>query len=417
MGKIFTTIAIVGMVFGATITASFAQTVERIRVGIHADMTRIVLDVRGDADLAYDVAGTGQGKVLLIAFPKVSWNAPKVLRTPKGVVSGYQFRPHSNGGALAITTTKPIKIKRSFSLPHSGKRGARIVFDLVDQPAASGFIRAAAQRISVTQQEKPAQLAQAAPLPRETWLKNWLSAPVPGKALPHASPQGQSTFSAPLTPPQAPQVSPSYTRQPYSPTTHVPIGVKDQRMPQVPNSLALSYELPPAARLDPLQKKAQSINTNGPYMGVNFGGSFLDHKVSSATDSADIESNQTYFKIFGGYRYTRYYSLEVFYGDLGESTDTSLALEQAESGISGGGVAFQVGYPILEQLVPFAKAGVIARHADSKIGGEDQGGWSPRSYFGAGVDYWVTPHIGIRGEYENYALTNDAISAAMMYKF
>jgi hypothetical protein len=431
MGKILRTIGVVCMLLGATITASFAQSLERIRVGIHTNMTQIVLDVRGDADLAYEVAGTGQGKALLIAFPKVSWNAPKILNAPKGVVSGYRFKAHSDGGALAITTSKPIKIKRSLTLPASGRRGARIVFDLVDGLAMPAFSPVATQHISPAMRPtpkrmiaaQPTQLTQAAVVPQEPWLKNWLSAPVPGKGSSGALSGKQGTFRTPQAP-HIPQAKPTYSTpysRPYSQPTPtaapMPIGATAQGRPQVPDSLAPKYQLPLAAKLDPLQHNAQSAKIRGPFIGVNFGASFLDHKINSATDTAAIEANRAYFKVFGGYRYTRFYSLEFFYGDLGGDTGTSVANDDAEADISAGGVAFKVGYPILEQMVPFAKVGVVAFHADSKIGGEDEGGWSTRSYFGAGIDFWFTPNIGIRGEYENYALNNDTVSAGMMYKF
>ena len=427
MGKIIRTIGIVCMLLGTTITASLAQSVEQIRVGVHSAMTRIVLDVQGDADLAYDVAGTGQGKALLIAFPKVSWNAPKTLNSPKGVVSGYQFKAHSGGGALAITTTKPIKIKRSFTLPASGRRGPRIVFDLVDAPAGPGFSRATTQRISAPLghtpkrmvSAKPAQIAQAIVLPQEPWLKDWLSAPVPGKGSSGRSSGGHDTLQnqqAPLSPQIRPSYSPPYT-SPGPAMAPMPIGATDHGLPQVPGSLAPKYQLPPSARLDPIQKKTQEFDTQGAYIGVNFGGSFLDVTVRNSFGTADIESTQTYFKLFSGYRFTRIFSMEVFYADLGSSTKSTDSTLNAEVSLSGPGFAVQAGYPIVEWFVPFAKLGLIYLNIDGKFDNEDAGGHSGKSYFAAGLDFWLTPNIAVRGEYENYALTNDAISAGIIYKF
>ena len=427
MGKMLKTIGIACILLCTTITASLAQSVERLRVGIHTTMTRIVLDVRGEADLAYEVAGTGQGKALLIAFPKVSWNAAKTLNTPKGVVSGYRFKAHAGGGALAISTTKPIKIKRSFILPASGRRGARIVFDLVDGPAMPELHRVATQRISAPLVKtpkrmvpaEPAQVAQAIVLPQEPWLKTWLSAPVPGKGSSAPSSGGHNALQnqqAPLNP----QIKPSY-RTPYTPpvppAAPMPIGATDQVIPQVPNSLAPKYQLPRSARLDPIQQKTQEFDTQGGYMGVNFGGSFLDVTVSNNEGTAEIESTQTYFKLFGGYRFTRIFSMEVFYADLGKSsqkTDTNLP---AEASLSGPGFAVQAGYPIVEWFIPFAKVGFIYLDIDGKINEANVGGHSGKSYFGAGIDFWLMPNIAIRGEYENYGLNTDTISAGMIYKF
>jgi len=343
------------------------------------------------------------------------------------VVSGYRFKAHAGGGALAISTTRSIKIRRSFVLPASGRRNARIVFDLVDGPAMPELHRVATQRISAPlsktpnrmEPAEPAQVAQAIVLPQEPWLKNWLSAPVPGKGSSAPSSGGQNELQnqqAPLRP----QIKPSYSI-PYTPATPrvtpMPIGATDQVIPQVPGSLAPKYQLPPSARLDPVQKKTQEFDTQGGYMGVNFGGSFLDVTISNTEGTAEIESTQTYFKLFGGYRFTRIFSMEVFYANLGKSTQTTDTNLSAEASLSGPGFALQAGYPIVEWFIPFAKVGFIYLDIDGKINEANVGGHNGKSYFGAGIDFWLMPNIAIRGEYENYGLNSDAISAGMIYKF
>jgi len=433
MGKFFTTIAGVGIVLTTMITAPLAQSIERVRFGVNPNMTRVVLDINGDAaNIAYHVAPANQSNALLISFPKeVSWNAPNSLRKSKGAVNGYQFKAGSNSGALAISTKTPVRIKRSFTLPKSGKSSARIVFDLVKDLSPKKTIQAASQRISAPPPQplkpmaspaKPVQLAQAAPMPQEPWLKDWLSTRTPGK---RASLDKQPAYVA--TPPaQQPQrlqrSQPAYGFiRPYSPARAVPptpAGFSNQRMPVVSDSLEPRYQLPQSAQLDPLQKQAQTTEiTKGTYIGAGFGFSFIDQNISSGTDSAEIDNSQKYFKVFAGHRFNRFISAELFYSNLGKSTSTSNSQQSAEVELSAAGAAFQLGYPILEQLVPFAKVGFVALHEDAKIGGDDVGGWLPRSYLGLGIDYWLTPHIGIRGEYENYSLDNDTVSGALIYKF
>jgi hypothetical protein len=430
MGKFFTTMTVVSIVLVTMVTASLAQSIERVRFGVHPNMTRVVLDVNGDAaKIAYHVAPADQSNALHISFPKeVSWNAPNSLSNSKGAINGYQFKVGSNSGALAISTNTPVKIKSSFILPKSGKNSARIVFDLVKDLSPKKSVKSAAQRISAPPPQplkpmaspaEPVQLAQATPMPREPWLKNWLSTPTPGKA----SPVKQPTYVARPTQ-RRQRTNPAYGLRPYSPTpapvatAPTPAGFNNQSMPVVSDSLGPRYQLPQSAQLDPLQKQAQTTEiTKGTYIGGGLGISFIDQNISSGSDSAEIDGSPTYFKVFAGHRFNRFYSAELFYSNLGKSSSTSIQLQSAEVELSAAGAAFQLGYPILEQLVPFAKVGIVALHEDAKIGGDDVGSWLPRSYLGLGIDYWLTPHIGIRGEYENFALDNDTISGSLLYKF
>ena len=430
MGNFFTTIVVICIAFVTMINASLAQSIERIRFGVHPNMTRVVLDINGEASsVAYHVAPSNQSNALLIAFPKeVSWNAPNSMNKFKGAVNGYQFKARTNSGALVISTNTRVKIKRSFTLSKSGKNSARIIFDLVKDLSLKENIKGLPQKNSTLRPQPlkpmglPSELVQAAqlrPMLREPWLTKWLSTNTAGKASPVRQPakiarpdkQHQQTGQVPHLPSYFP--SPASIDEPLTPT-----GFNNQRMPVVSNSLGTSYQLPQSAQLDPIQKQAQTRKiTEGTYVGTGIGMSFLDQNISSDLDSAKIDGSPRYFKVFAGHRFSRLYSAELFYSNLGKSSSTSNGLKRSEVEVSNVGAAFQFGYPILERLVPFAKVGVVALNKDAKIGSDDVSNWLPRSYLGLGIDCWLTPHIGIRSEYENYAVDNSSVSAAIIYKF
>jgi hypothetical protein len=430
MSNFVTTIGVTGVVFLTMITTSFAQSIERVRFGVHPNMTRVVLDTNGDSSsIAYHVSPPNKSNTLLIAFPKeVSWNAPNSFSTLIGAVNGYQFKAHSKSGALEITTNIPVKIKRSFTLPRSGKNNARIIFDLIKDLAPKENIKLPPQELRTLQPQslrptasltEPVPLAQPMQMPREPWLKNWLS-----KAIPRENSQ---VFQPTDTLPLAERIQrkdttfglPTYLLSPAPIATPLEMAeFNNHRMPVVSDSLGPKYQLPQSAQLDPLQKQAQTKEvTKGTYIGTGFGISFIDQNISSDSDAAKISGSPKYFKIFAGHRFNRFYSAELFYSDLGKSSSTSNGLQRSEIELSAAGAAFQLGYPILEQLVPFMKVGVVALNQDATISGEGFGKWLPRSYLGLGIDCWLTPNIGIRSEYENYALNNSSVSAALVYKF
>ena len=110
--------------------------VTAIRIGEHVFGLRIVLDVSGTA--SYSVKSAKNKKKLIISFPKIDW-FPSTIGSSLGnwLIKKYEFDIKGNtGGELALYSSVPIKILKSFMLSPSGKSGHRLVFDLAETPDA-----------------------------------------------------------------------------------------------------------------------------------------------------------------------------------------------------------------------------------------------------------------------------------------
>lgn len=108
-----------------------STTVTGVRVGVHGNATRIVLDVSSPTKFGFQSAATGNA--VFVDLPGARWTAPG-FGAPhnRGLLTDFRFGAAPDGGGqLSLLTTQPVKIQRKFLLPPSGKRGYRIVFDLV----------------------------------------------------------------------------------------------------------------------------------------------------------------------------------------------------------------------------------------------------------------------------------------------
>ena len=120
--------------------------VSDVRIGVHADKTRIVLDVSRPVDFAYRVSETGRS--VLVDLPGAVWRAHRrVTGRGKGLVSEFSFAQGAPGlGKFNILTAEPVGLKRAFLLRPTGNRGYRIVIDLTRAEAAFGPARGRSTR-------------------------------------------------------------------------------------------------------------------------------------------------------------------------------------------------------------------------------------------------------------------------------
>lgn len=104
-------------------------TVLGVRIGEHADKTRIVLDIRGSSTPRYDVDNdTG---LLTIEVPGLTWSAPATGKAhATSVISGYSATPTDSGTIVAVSLKRNTSIADFMTLGATRSKPARLVFDL-----------------------------------------------------------------------------------------------------------------------------------------------------------------------------------------------------------------------------------------------------------------------------------------------
>ncbi|MDP6173473.1 MAG: AMIN domain-containing protein, partial [Rhodospirillales bacterium] len=107
-----------------------------LRVGLHPDKTRVVLDLSQPVGYTHQVSQ--DGTAVFIDLAEVKWRArPATARHHKGLVTEFKFAPTGKrGGRLSILAASPVSQAKSFLIPPSGKRGYRLVLDLVARKSA-----------------------------------------------------------------------------------------------------------------------------------------------------------------------------------------------------------------------------------------------------------------------------------------
>ncbi|WP_155998054.1 outer membrane beta-barrel protein [Thioalkalivibrio sp. ALMg13-2] len=185
----------------------------------------------------------------------------------------------------------------------------------------------------------------------------------------------------------------------------------------------------------------------GWYLGANIGQSAanLSHErlddalegTAFTVTGIDDDDRDLGYKLFGGYQFNRNFALEGGYFDLGGFSYTASTRPEGtykgEIGVRGINVDAVGMVPLSERFSAFGRFGLT--YAEAKVGFSSTGqfhvaGTSPRERdvqykFGAGLQYAVTPALGLRLEAERYRV-NDAVgnrgdidlfSVGMVYQF
>lgn len=119
--------------------ASPAAAVRKVRIGQHGDKTRIVIDINRslspDANLAHLLFG--DQRTVMVEIPNLSWASRfSFSRQGRGNLAQYNFRKSDDGRAyLVLRANRTIAVDRIFQLAAKGRRGHRIVVDLVNAKA------------------------------------------------------------------------------------------------------------------------------------------------------------------------------------------------------------------------------------------------------------------------------------------
>jgi OmpA-OmpF porin, OOP family len=171
------------------------------------------------------------------------------------------------------------------------------------------------------------------------------------------------------------------------------------------------------------------------YAGLAAGQSRTDRELVANRESTllfasdihtDFDSRDTAWKAFGGVRFQRWIGLEVSYADLGShrmntslqgGTPPSPAAIIIDRQVSGFGVDAVFFLPLAgDRLDLFAKVGAYRSRleATASLEGNIQfsSGSGERSrsttrtenvpHYGLGLQYWVSPNVAIRAEWERY---------------
>lgn len=183
-------------------------------------------------------------------------------------------------------------------------------------------------------------------------------------------------------------------------------------------------------------------DSQGWYVGGNVGQARADidderiaRSLGAGFTSIDEDDDDTGYKLFTGYQFSRYFALEVGLFELGEFGFTANSATGTLSGVmelrglnldAVGILPFtekfyglgRIGANYAESKTSFSSTGAVATPPDSK-----ERDWNPKVGLGLGYDF--TPSWGMRAEVERYRI-NDAVgndgdidlaSLGLIYRF
>lgn len=168
----------------------------------------------------------------------------------------------------------------------------------------------------------------------------------------------------------------------------------------------------------------------GPYLGFSLGGTSFDLNVSDYDDgnlipgTNSVDTSDTGYKLFGGYRITPNVGVELYYANLGDSTFRGRAGAQvdhwctgrvaSEIEVDGFGVSLLGNVPVSRNFNVYGKFGLYAwdwdaRESDSCGTFRDSESGTELA-FGAGVSYQINYLTSVHLEWERYNDVLDSLS-------
>lgn len=157
-----------------------------LRVGVHTDRTRLVVDLSSKVDVSIFVVADPNR--LIVDLPEIEWRFPSDASQKGGIIDAVRYGLVQPGvSRLVLDLKQPARVANSYVMPPSEGKAFRLVLDLMATDRASFLAAARAQPAPAQQQ------AALAPQP---------VAPVPAAAPPPA------VKSAGVQPPGAPTHKP-----------------------------------------------------------------------------------------------------------------------------------------------------------------------------------------------------------------
>lgn len=135
-----------------------------LRLGIHADHTRIVVELA--ETVVYGVFALEAPERLVIDFPELDFAAASQTGGAVGLVTGIRhgrFRPDTT--RMVVDLAAPACVKRSFLIPPGGGRATRFVLDIegCDAETFSEWARASQREVAAAAPLRPAAPAPSPP--------------------------------------------------------------------------------------------------------------------------------------------------------------------------------------------------------------------------------------------------------------
>ena len=130
------------------------------------------------------------------------------------------------------------------------------------------------------------------------------------------------------------------------------------------------------------------------------GGSIGNTSVEVEDSGLSFDDSDTGYKVFGGYRFMKYFGVEGGYMSFGEPSDEVSGIDVSIE--ATGWDAFAVGIlPLGERFEVFGKLGLIFWDSDVDVSGagSDSDSGSDTAY-GVGGAFLIGEHFAIRAEYE-----------------
>jgi len=133
---------------GALEAAVAKPTVSAVRMGVHPDKTRFVLEL--DAAPAYRIFTLPDPYRVVIDLPEINWTPPKeATGQGVGVVEAMRFGLFAPGTSrVVLDVRKPVAIQKAFVLPPKGQYPHRLVIDMARVDRATFLASRARQPIT-----------------------------------------------------------------------------------------------------------------------------------------------------------------------------------------------------------------------------------------------------------------------------
>ena len=145
--------------------------------------------------------------------------------------------------------------------------------------------------------------------------------------------------------------------------------------------------------------------TAAAYADVFVGASVGQTSLEASDSSIDFSANDTAFKVYGGWG-RKFFGFEGSYLDLGSPSDSSGGVDVKIDTTAWD--AFVRGIlPIGKRFEIFGKAGLVYWSSDSHVSGSGSESDSGTDMvYGAGVGFKFGEHLGVRGEYERFDISD-----------
>lgn len=154
-------IAIIALLL-ATIRPVGAADVSDVRIGVHPDKTRMVIELSGK--VPYRFFTLQDPYRIVVDLPEVEWKIPETPRSPSGgIITSYRFGLFQSGNSrLVVDIDRPAKLVNHILLPAGKGHPYRLVLDL-EPVSAAEFARSERQFASKDWVDPPARGAIAPP--------------------------------------------------------------------------------------------------------------------------------------------------------------------------------------------------------------------------------------------------------------